>query len=115
LISVAQRDGVVIVDRGPGPAAAPHRTLALDARHLARALRERSRDAGLWGEPAFARDVDRIRRQLGPIRSRHGLAASFEREAVRDRSLRVAYAVRWLELGDGVPRPGWTRLVTARA
>ena len=27
----------------------------------------------------------------------------------------IAYAVRWLELGDGVPRPGWTSLVTGRA
>ncbi len=27
----------------------------------------------------------------------------------------VAYAVRWLELGDGVTRPGWTSLVVGRA
>ena len=105
---------VLIADRAPGPAPASTRNLALEARQLARALRDRSHNAGLWGEPAFGRDVDRIRRQLGPIRSRHGLAASFEREAVRGRPLRVAYAVRWLELGDGIARPGWTRLVTGR-
>jgi hypothetical protein len=27
----------------------------------------------------------------------------------------VAYAVRWLELGDGVARPGWIDLVTGHA
>jgi hypothetical protein len=30
------------------------------------------------------------------------------------RALRVAYALRWLELGDGVARPRWIELVTAR-
>jgi len=30
------------------------------------------------------------------------------------RAVRVAYALRWLELGDGVLRWGWTGLVAAR-
>ena len=113
-------------DAGPGPAAAPHRTLALDALLVTRTLRDHPRDADPWGEPAFAREVDRIRGQLAPIRSRRGLAASFEREAFQSRefetprepatlrALRVAYALRWLELGDGVPRRGWIGLVTGR-
>ena len=54
-----------------------------------------------------------------PIRSRRGLAASFDREAFRPREssgpreparrfepVRIAYALRWLELGDGVLRAG---------
>jgi hypothetical protein len=110
----------------PAPALAPHRALALDALLVNRRLRDRPRDAGPWGEPAFAREVDRIRRDLAPIVSRRGLAASFGREACNARSLdrpdhdgvpdrlRVAYAVRWLELGDGRPRPPWTSLVTGR-
>ena len=109
------------------PAPAPHRALALDALAVLRILRRHPRDAGLWGEPAFAREVEIIRRQLAPIRDRRGLASSYGREAFRMRSaddvlglpLRrptaIAYAVRWLELGDGVPRPGWTSLVTGRA
>ena len=108
------------------PALAPHRALALDAIRILRSLRDHPRDAGPWGEPAFAREVDLVRRHLAPIRSRRGLAASFGREAFNrpavERtpdpnsfgSVRVAYAVRWLELGDGVARPGWTSLVTDR-
>jgi len=104
------------------PALAPHRALALEARLLLRILR----DAGPWGGPAFAREVDAVRGQLRPIRDRRGLVASYSREAFRLPDARrregsltlrptgVAYALRWLELGDGDARPGWIDLVTAR-
>ena len=111
---------------GSAPVQAPHRTLALDALMVTRTLRDHPRDADPWGEPAFAREVDLIRGQLMPIRSRRGLAASFEREAFQSRefagprepatmrAVRVAYALRWLELGDGILRRGWIGLVTGR-
>ena len=111
---------------GLGPVQVPNRMLALDALMVTRTLRDHPRDADPWGEPAFAREVDLIRSQLMPIRSRRGLAASFEREAFQShelagprepatmRAVRVAYALRWLELGDGVLRWGWTGLVTGR-
>ena len=70
---------------GLGPVQAPHRRLALDALMVTRTLRDHPRDADPWGEPAFAREVDLIRSQLAPIRSRRGLAASFEREAFQSR------------------------------
>src|SRR6188508_135116 len=102
------------------------RDLPRDALLLLRNLRDRPRDAGPWGEPAFAREVDRIRAQLAPIRDRRGLAASWGREAfrvhgqdprdapdahARPRASRAAYAVRWLELGDGIRRPAWSEFV----
>ena len=111
---------------GLGPVQAPHRTLALDALVVTRTLRDHPRDADPWGEPAFAREVDRIRAQLAPIRDRRGLAASWGREAfrvhgqdprdapdahARPRASRAAYAVRWLELGDGIRRPAWSEFV----
>jgi hypothetical protein len=108
------------------PAPAPHRALALDALRIVRLLRDRPCGAGSWAEPVFAREVEAIRRQLAPFRDRRGLAASYGREAFRMRDARdrhglstldatpVAYAVRWLELGDGVARPGWIDLVTGR-
>jgi hypothetical protein len=102
----------------------PQRELPRDALLLLRNLRDRPRDAGPWGEPAFAREVDRIRAQLAPIRDRRGLAASWAREAfrfhghegaettlTRPRASRAAYLVRWLELGDGVRRPAWSEFV----
>jgi hypothetical protein len=105
----------------------PQRELPRDALLLLRNLRDRPpRDAGPWGEPAFAREVDRIRAQLAPIRDRRGLAASWGREAfrvhgqdprdapgahARPRASRAAYAVRWLELGDGIRRPAWSEFV----
>jgi hypothetical protein len=78
-----------------------------------------------WATVPFAREVDRTRAQLGPIRSRAGLAASFEREATvavtrpvvpgavsaQPGPVRVAYAIRWLELGDERARPTWTSIV----
>ena len=102
----------------------PQRELPRDALLLLRNLRDRPRDAGPWGEPAFAREVDRVRAQLAPIRDRRGLAACWAREAfrvhgpegaevtlTRPRASRAAYLVRWLELGDGVRRPAWSEFV----
>ncbi|MDQ3127867.1 MAG: hypothetical protein M3Q66_05335, partial [Chloroflexota bacterium] len=93
-----------------------------------------------WLGTPFAREVDRTRAQLAPIRSRQALIASFSREASiavtrgecsgpADRTgptaspgtaadpvqppgpVRVAYAIRWLELGDGRRRPPWESFV----
>jgi hypothetical protein len=76
-----------------------------------------------WTRTPFGREVDRTRGQLAPIRSRAALAASFSREAsvAATRSaplspsdppgpVRVAYAIRWLELGDGRLRPDWSTI-----
>jgi hypothetical protein len=74
-----------------------------------------------WSTHAFAREVAAVRAQLAPIRSRKSLAESFGREAAVAATLtmltidppeppgpvRVAYAIRWLELGDDRVRPSW--------
>jgi hypothetical protein len=72
-----------------------------------------------WVTPAFGREVDRTRAHLAPTRTRAALIASFSREAsiaatrgvVETGSpagpVRVAYAIRWLELGDERTRPSW--------
>jgi hypothetical protein len=74
-----------------------------------------------WSTHAFAREVAAVRAQLAPIHSRRSLAESFGREAavaatITPRSVdpreppgpvRVAYAIRWLELGDDRLRPSW--------
>ena len=76
-----------------------------------------------WSTYAFGREVDRTRAQLVPIRSRSALIASFSREAsiaaTRQTAptgqpagpVRVAYAIRWLELGDGRDRPPWSSII----
>ena len=83
-----------------------------------------------WKGVPFAREVDRTRAQLAPIQTRHSLVGSFAREAsiaatrwdagaAVDGSapvqapgpVRVAYAIRWLELGDGRPRPSWESFI----
>jgi len=76
-----------------------------------------------WATYAFGQEVDRTRAQLAPIRSRAALLASFSREAsiAATRTavpspapagpVRVAYAIRWLELGDGRRRPSWATFV----
>ena len=76
-----------------------------------------------WSTPAFAREVAAVRAQLAPIRSRDSLAESFGREASISVTatpptvdppqppgpVRVAYAIRWLELGDDRLRPSWAQ------
>jgi hypothetical protein len=76
-----------------------------------------------WATFTFGAEVDRTRAQLQPIRSRDALLASFSREASIALSraavesglppgpVRVAYAICWLELGDGRTRPAWSSFV----
>ena len=80
-----------------------------------------------WTTPAFAAEVDRTRAQLAPIRTRDALLASFRREASISATrghpedgrpagpVRVAYAIRWLELGDGRGRPVWASILAGAA
>ena len=104
----------------PAPAPAPTRALALDALPLLRRLRDPARRPDRWAEPSFGREIELVRAHLAPLRSRKALAASYGREAfhvtfdpsARDDpgAVRVAYALRWLELGDGVEGPSWRAL-----
>lgn len=99
--------GVVVPAPGPAPAQAP----ALDALRLMRRLRDPARRPERWSQPAFRREIELVRAHLAPLRSRKALAASYGREAfhlaldetARDDpgAVRLAYALRWLELGTG--------------
>ncbi len=117
-------------DRPPFRAPAPtlSRALAPDALRILRRLGGSVELDAAWADPAFERAVEAVRRQLEPIRTRHTLVASFEREAFHVRRsgpmpgesteppgpVRLAYAIRWLELGDGQVRPPWVALRDAR-
>jgi hypothetical protein len=108
-------------DRLPLPFAfepdSPSRALALTALAAIRHSRRPRARPDAWSRPGFAREVDLVRLHLLPIRSRQVLAASFGREAFHaipaigspasGGSVPVAYAIRWLELGDGVERPAF--------
>ena len=84
------------------------------------------------GDASFRLQVEAIRAQLAPLRTRLALASSYAREAARQRieglpatvdgrparpqpsitPLQVAYALRWLELADPEPRAdGWPDLL----
>ncbi|HYH93047.1 MAG TPA: hypothetical protein VD763_07795 [Candidatus Saccharimonadales bacterium] len=105
----------------PAVVTTTQRALASDALRVARRLACPDRRPTGWDDERVARDVELIRRHLAPFRTRRALAASFGREAfhVRPASaddrdagpVRLAYAVRWLELGDGVMRPPWSVLL----
>ena len=129
------RESVISGDSPPGvllppggapsiaSAPAPDRVLALDALRLLRALRDPRHRLGRWLDPAFAREVELVRCHLAPMHGRTGLKASYSREAFHvqgpiglDRieafgPVRVAYALRWLELGDRIARPAWPALL----
>ena len=100
-----------------GPVPAPARALALDALRLRRYLREPAARPDRWSEPTFRREIELVRAHLAPLRTRKALAASYGREAfhlsrdeaVRDDpgAVRLAYALRWVELGDHDVLPIW--------
>jgi hypothetical protein len=102
------------------PVPAPAGALALDALRVTRALRDPARRPARWAQPGFGQQVEIVRRHLAPVRTRRSLAASFSREAfhvvptrtARDDTspIRLAYALRWMELGDGATGPSWTTL-----
>lgn len=113
------------------PRTPPHTTptpaLAIEALAILRQARRPDAHPDRWTAHPFVREVELIRLHLRPIRSRVVLAASFGREAFhgvpvlafessQERGARrsqgagpvqVAYALRWLELGDGSDRPAW--------
>jgi hypothetical protein len=105
-------------------ATTPARSLTLVALATLRRARRAEARPARWAAAAFSREVDLVRLHLAPIRSRGGLAASFGREAFhadidRDRAnvdtgpVTAAYAIRWLELGNGVRRPPWEAWLAA--
>jgi hypothetical protein len=108
--------------RPPAPVPAPARALALDALRLIRALRDPATRPARWAQPAFGAEVELVRRHLAPVRSRQTLAASYGREAFhmvisrgeRDdpSPIRLAYALRWMELRDGATGPSWQSLLS---
>ena len=91
--------------------------LGVDALRIGRLLRDPSRWPARWREPAFGVEVERIRRPLARMRSRQALEASYERDVfsvagprahpAEGSPKRVAYALRWIELQDGVTGPSW--------
>jgi hypothetical protein len=82
------------------------RWLARHARTIRRLLEAPPAD---WSDPRFRRELEDVRRALGPIHSRGSLVASFSREGslLADPQLPapsaagpvpIAYAIRWNEL-----------------
>jgi hypothetical protein len=69
--------------------------------------------------------MELVRAHLAPLRSRKALAASYGREAfhvvlddtARDDlgAVRLAYAIRWLELGTGDVSRIWPAVVASEA
>jgi len=109
--------------RAPVQPPAPGGTLAAEALRLRRRLADPAALPAAWSERAFVREVGLVRAHLAPIRSRAGLVASFSREAFHavpadqggeaTGALRVAYALRWLELRSGRAWPSWPAAVGA--
>lgn len=105
--------------RSPAPAFepdSPSRALALAALSVIRHSRRPADRPTAWSLPGFAREVDLVRLHLRPVKTRQVLAASFGREAFHagpsaaaapQGPVAVAYAIRWLELGDRVERPAF--------
>ncbi len=109
---------------GPRPrhvrAMSAARLLARDVRVLEAAVRDGALPPS-WSRPGFVARVETARSQLAPLRSRRLLHASFAREALHDSpagerptAIRVAYAIRCIELTLGPDLPVWPRVIVDR-
>jgi len=97
------------------------RALALDALRVGRDLRDRSKWPASWSQPAFGIEVEGHRRTLSRLRTREDLTTGYGRDVFlptdaarhpsQDSAIRVAYALRWLELFDDATAPSWPALV----
>ncbi len=81
-------------------------------------------EAARWASRVFATQVGLIRRHLAPITEPGLLVSSFGREAAHARAagaainavrspVRVAYALRWIELVTEMRLPDWSLWVSA--
>ena len=103
------------------PSVESERALVIDALRLGRLLRDPSRWPALWSHPAFGAEVERFRRHIAWLTTPEAVAAAYHadvRDIARpsaDRAegspIRVAYALRWLELQDGSTGPSWPAMV----
>jgi hypothetical protein len=97
------------------------RALAVDALRLGRLLREPSVWPPRWSEPAFGTEVERCRRHVADLTTQEALASAYEHDVYElligargdaDVSpIRVAYALRWLELQEDAIGPAWPAMV----
>ena len=98
----------------------PATILAADARRIlvAALVAAAAPPPPRWVARGFLREVATVRRHLAPIADPAVLAASFGREAFRGArvepghaveasAVRVAYAIRWIELGIDLRLPAW--------
>ena len=98
------------------------RALAVDALRVGRLLGEPSLWPSRWTEPAFGAEVERCRRHVADLTTQDALATAYEHDVFErltggrgdaDASpIRVAYALRWLELRDGATGPSWQMLLS---
>ena len=111
-------DGVSAPARPPAPA----RALAAEAFRFRRRMASRAPLPEAWSGEDFLREVSLVRAHLSVARTRAVLAASYGREAFhatpqRDDvpgPVRVAYALRWLELGSSDVADPWLSLLRHR-
>jgi hypothetical protein len=97
------------------------RALAIDALRLGRLLRDSSLWPSRWTEPGFGAEVERCRRHVADLKTQDALASAYAydvferltggRGDTEGSPIRVAYALRWLELQEDSIGPAWPAMV----
>jgi hypothetical protein len=97
------------------------RALVIDALRLGRLLRDPARWPAHWSQPTFGAEVERFRRHIASFTTQEALAAAYDADVYQhlrasadhaDGSpIRVAYALRWLELQEDSTGPSWPAMV----
>lgn len=97
------------------------RALAVDALRLGRLLKEPAMWPSRWTEPTFGAEVERCRRHVADLTTQDALATAYEHDVferltggrgdAHGSPIRVAYALRWLELQEDSIGPAWPAMV----
>ena len=109
------------VDPDIDPTLESERALVIDALRLGRLLRDPARWPALWSQPAFGAEVERFRRHTAWLTTPEALVAAYDADVrgvtrpsadqAEGSPIRVAYALRWLELQEGSTGPSWPAMV----
>lgn len=104
------------------PAVESERALVIEALRVGRVLRDPAKWPRIWSQPSFGAEVERFRRHMAGLTTAEALAAAYQADVwetlgiatghAEGSPIRVAYALRWLEIQEGATGPAWPAMVS---
>ena len=103
------------------PVVESERALVIEALRVGRVLRDPASWPPMWSQPSFGAEVERFRRHMAALTTPEALVAAYQADVwvtagtpkghAEGSPIRVAYALRWLEIQEGATGPAWPAMV----